>query len=160
VASIFITWLIITAGAAACMYMLWCAWSRAPRRDFDDVVHFLYPVDLSLAEALLDPAAEFEFSWKLSPQEFRDAQRKRMGLYLELVRRMAHNSKVLVEFGNAEMNRNDPRSADRARALQQKAIEVRLYSLLTLLKLRFWMWVRPNALGKRRLCRNCAKRPK
>jgi hypothetical protein len=148
VLSVFLTWLIIVWGAAACIYMLWGAWSRFPRRDFDDVVHYLYPVDLSLAEALLDPSAEFEFSWKLSPEEFRDAQRRRMSLYVELVSRMAHNSKVLVEFSHSEIMRNDPRSADRARALQQRAIEVRLYAMLTLLKLHFWMWVCSRAMGK------------
>jgi hypothetical protein len=129
--------------------MLFCAWTRFPRRDFDDVVHFLYPVDLALAEALLDPAAEFDFRWRLSPREFRQAQRKRMRLYLELVRRMSHNSKVLVEFGNTEANGHDPRSVELARALQQKAVEVRLYAMLTLLKLRWWMWVGPNVQGQR-----------
>jgi len=142
-----VTWMIIVWGATASVYMLWHGWSRFPRRDFDDVVHFLYPVDLSLAESLLDPAAEFEFRWRLAPQEFRKAQRRRMSLYLELVRRMAHNSRVLVEYGNEEIFKNDPRSADQARVLQQKAIEVRVYALLTLLKVRLWMWFFPAALG-------------
>jgi len=145
--AIFLTWLIVAVGALSCIYMLFCAWSRFPRRDFDDVVHFLYPVDLALAESLLDPAAEFEFRWKLSRQEFRQAQRKRMRLYLELVRRMSHNSKVLVEFGNAEANCHDPRSVELARALQQKAVEVRFYSVLTLVKLSVWMWFAPNDHG-------------
>ncbi|HEY6766733.1 MAG TPA: hypothetical protein VI386_18380 [Candidatus Sulfotelmatobacter sp.] len=146
--SILFTWLIIAWGAVACIYMLRHAWTRFPRRDFDDVVHFLYPVDLSLAESLLDPAKEFEVSWKLTPREFHAAQRKRMRVYLELVRRMSHNSKVLVEFGNAEMNRQDPRSAEHAKKLQHKAIEVRLYAVLTLCKLRAWMWMRPAFLGQ------------
>jgi hypothetical protein len=141
VISVFATWLIIACGAIACIYMLWGTWSRFPRREFDDVVHFLYPVDLSLAESLLDPAAEFAISWKLGPQEFREAQRKRMSLYVELVRRMAHNSKVLVEFSNAEIIRDDLHRSNRARALQQRAIEVRIYALLTLLKLRVWLWI-------------------
>jgi hypothetical protein len=145
--AIVLTWLIIAWGAFSCIYMLFCAWTRFPRRDFDDVVHFLYPVDLALAEALLDPAAEFEFRWKLSPQEFRQAQRKRMRLYLELVRRMSHNSKVLVEFGNVEANWQDRSGLELARALQQKAVEVRFYAALTLLKLRLWMWLGPNAIG-------------
>jgi hypothetical protein len=142
-----ITWAIILWGAASCTYMLWHGWRRFPRRDFDDVVHFLYPVDLQLAESLLDPAAEFEFSWKLTPQEFRQAQCRRMSVYLELVRRMAHNSRVLVEFSGEEVARNDPRNTAQARLLQQKAIEVRIYALLTLLKVRLWMWIFPAALG-------------
>jgi hypothetical protein len=86
--------------------MLRCAWSRFPKRDVDvdDVIPFLYPVDISLAESLLDPATEFEFRWKLAPPQFREAQRKRMRLFLELTRRMAHNSKVLVEYADSEKN--------------------------------------------------------
>jgi hypothetical protein len=107
--SVILTWLIIAWGALACIYMLRCAWSRFPRRDFDDVVHFLHPVDLSLAESLLDPAADFALRWNTTPRAYREAQRRRMRLYLELVRRMSHNSKVLVEFGNAVMRRDYPR---------------------------------------------------
>jgi hypothetical protein len=139
--SLILTWLIIAWGAVACIYMLRCGWSRFPKRDVgvDDVVPFLYPVDISLAESLLDPAAEFEFRWKLGRLEFREAQRKRMRLYLEVTRRMAHNSKVLVQFADAEKNNQDPQRVSLASALQQKAIEVRLYSLLTRIRLRFWL---------------------
>jgi hypothetical protein len=146
--SIIFTWLIVAWGALSCIYMLRCAWSRFPRRDVDvdDVIPFLYPVDLSLAESLLDPAAEFEFRWKLSPPQFREAQRKRMRLYLELTRRMAHNSRVLVEYADAEKHNPDPRRAGLASALQDKAIEVRLYALLTGIKLRLWLLVRSNVL--------------
>ena len=77
--SIVLTWLIVAWGALSCIYMLRCAWRRFPKRDVDDVIPFLYPVDISLAESLLDPAAEFEFRWKLQPPQFREAQRKRMG---------------------------------------------------------------------------------
>jgi len=111
--SIIFTWLIVAWGALACIYMLRCAWSRFPRRDVDadDVIPFLYPVDISLAESILDPAAEFECRWKLGPRRFREAQRKRMRLYLELTRRMAHNARVLVEYADAE--KAQPRSSPR-----------------------------------------------
>lgn len=145
--SLVLTWVIIAWGALSCIYMLRCAWSRFPNRCIEDVVHFLYPVDVSLAEALLDPAAEFDFKWKLSPQEFREAQRRRMCLYLELVRRMSHNSRVLVEFGNSAINHQDATTAKLTSTLQQKAVEVRLYALLTQCRLRLWMWLRPKALG-------------
>jgi hypothetical protein len=136
--SIVLTWLIVAWGALACIYMLRFAWSRFPKRDVDvdDVIPFLYPVDISLAESLLDPAAEFEFRWKLTPPQFREAQRKRMRLYLELTRRMSHNSRVLVEYAAAERNSPDPRRVALASALQERAIEVRLYSLLIRIRLR------------------------
>jgi hypothetical protein len=147
--SIILTWLIVAWGAVSCIYMLHCAWSRFPRRDvdLDDVVPFLYPVDISLAESLLDPAAEFEFRWKLSPAQFREAQRKRKRLYLELTRRMAHNSKVLVDYADAEKNSPDPRRVSLAATLQEKAIEVRLYALLIGIKLRLGLLFRSDILS-------------
>src|SRR5277367_5635745 len=125
--SIVLTWLIVAWGALACVYMLRCAWARFPKRDVDDVIPFLYPVDIPLAEALLDPTAEFECRWKMNRQEFRAAQRKRMRLYLELTRRMAHNATVLIQYADAEKKNDDPRRATLAIVLQEKAIEVRLY---------------------------------
>jgi hypothetical protein len=142
--SIIFTWLIVAWGALACIYMLHCAWSRFPKRDADDVIPFLYPVDISLAESLLDPAAEFESRWKLGPLQFREAQRKRMRLFLEVTRRMAHNAKVLVEYADAEKKSHDPRRVGLASALQEIAIGVRLYSLLTGIKLRFWLLLRAD----------------
>lgn len=145
--SIVLTWLIVAWGGLACVYMLRCAWARFPKRDVDDVIPFLYPVDLNLAETLLDPAAEFEFRWKLSGPQFRAAQRKRMRLYLELTRRMAHNATVLVRYADAEKKSADPSRASLAFALQEKAIEVRLYALITRIRLRFWLLLRADFIG-------------
>lgn len=142
--SIIFTWLMVAWGALACIYMLRCAWSRFPKRDADDVIPFLYPVDLSLAESLLDPAAEFEYRWRLSARQFREAQRKRMRLYLELARRMAHNATVLVRYADAEKNSHDLRRVTRAAALTEKAIEVRFYSLLTRIRLQAWLLLRSD----------------
>jgi hypothetical protein len=146
---IILTWLIVAWGAFCCVYMLYCAWSRFPNRDVDDVIPFLYPVDLSLAESLLDPAAEFQYRWKLSPRQFREAQRKRMRLYLELTRRMAHNSKVLVEYADAEKRSLDPRRISRAVVLQDRAIEIRLYALVTRITLRVCLLLRSDILARR-----------
>ncbi len=144
--SIILTWLIVAWGALSCIYMLRCAWRRFPKRDVDDVIPFLYPVDISLAESLLDPATEFEFRWKLRPPQFRQAQRKRMRLYLELTRRMAHNATVLVAYADGEKNSPDPRRVSLASALQERAVEVRLYALLTKFKLRLWLLLRSEIL--------------
>jgi hypothetical protein len=143
--SIVFTWLIVAWGATACIYMLRCAWSRFPKRDVDDVIPFLYPVDLALAESLLDPATEFQYRWRLGPKQFRTAQRKRMRLYLELTRRMGHNSKVLVEYFEAEKNHPDPQRASVASTLQEKAVAVRLYVLLTRGRLLLWLFFRSAA---------------
>jgi hypothetical protein len=146
--SIIFTWLAVAWGTVSCIYMLYCAWSRFPRRDVDvdDVVPFLYPVDISLAESLLDPATEFEFRWKLGPVEFRKAQRKRMRLFLEIVRRMSHNATVLIRYADAEKNSPDPRRARLASTMQERAVEVRLYALLARIRLRFWLLLRSDML--------------
>lgn len=141
-----LTWLIVTWGALACIYLLYHAWTRFPRRDIDDVVHFLYPVDLALAESLLDPAADFALRWNLSPRDYREAQRRRMRLYLELVRRMAHNSVVLVEFGNAVSLDGAVTAGSSSDLLQEAAIKVRLYSGCARVRLRLRLLL-PNALG-------------
>jgi hypothetical protein len=144
--SVILTWLIVAWGALSCIYMLRCAWRRFPKRDVDDVIPFLYPVDIALAESLLDPAAEFEFRWKLRPPQFREAQRKRMRLYLELTRRMAHNATVLVAYADGEKNSQDPRRVSLASTLQEKAVDVRLYALLTRFKLRMRLLLRSEYL--------------
>ncbi len=61
---------------------------------------------------------------------------------MAFVKRMSHNAAVLVEWANREAESNDPRQAELAGRLHQLGVEVRLYSLLTLLKLRFWLLVR------------------
>jgi hypothetical protein len=145
VLSLILTWLVVAWGALACIYMLYRAWARFPRRDLDDVVPFLYPVDLSLAESLLDPAADLSLRWSLTPRAYRDEQRRRMRLYLELVRRMAHNSVILVEFGNAVCD--EKLAAGVASELQQAAIKVRLYSGFARFRLRIRLLFPLDALG-------------
>jgi len=141
--------------ADCCVGRLWpastccVAHGRAfPRRDVDadDVIPFLYPVDISLAESILDPAAEFECRWRLGPRRFREAQRKRMRLYLELTRRMAHNARSSWNTPTRKKHSPDPRRVSLASALQENAIGVRLYSLLTGIKLRFWLLLRADIL--------------
>jgi hypothetical protein len=144
--SVILTWTMVAWGALSCIYMLRCAWARFPKRDVDDVIPFLYPVNLALAKSLLDPASEFEYRWRLSPREFRAAQRKRMRLYLELTRRMAHNSRVLVEYAVAEKNNPDPRRVSVATDLQDRAIEMRLYVLLAGARLKLWLFLRSELL--------------
>ena len=64
-----------------------------------------------------------------------------MRLFLEVTRRMAHNAKVLVEYAHSHSERTgeDPHRQNLARELQEKAIGVRLYSLLIGIRLRFWL---------------------
>lgn len=139
-------WLLVASNALGYVYLLYRAWTRVPRRDIDDVVPFLYPVDVSLVESLLDPAADFELRWQLSPRAFREAQRRRMRLYLEMVRRMSHNSEVLVEYDHARLG-NDRLNSEQASKVEDAAIRVRLYSACVRLRLRVWLSLPLNAFG-------------
>ena len=137
-----VTWLILSCSALELVYLLYLAWSsiRVPKLVLGDVIHFLYPVDSSLLASLVDPAADFELRWSLSPRSFREEQRRRMRLYRELLGRMAHNSAVLAEFDNA-MHGN---VAGPGSKLQEAAVKVRLYCMFSRGKLRLWLWL-PSA---------------
>jgi hypothetical protein len=135
-------WLILALSAVELFYLLYLAWasSRVPRLLLDDVVHFLYPVDTCLLASLLDPAADFELRWNLSPLRFREEQRRRMLVYRELLRRMSHNSAILTEFDHAVRGSGDPAPGPGSK-LQEAALNVRLYCTFARVRLRVWLWV-------------------
>jgi hypothetical protein len=141
-----LTWLILAASVAELVYLLYLAWAsgRVPKLVLADVIHFLYPVDPSLLASLLDPAADFELRWNLSPRCFREEQRRRMRIYRELLQRMAHNSAVLAEFDNA-MRGNSSLIAGPGSKLQEAAINVRIYCTFARGRLRMWLWLPPSA---------------
>jgi hypothetical protein len=118
---------------------------KFPRRTLDDVTPYLRPAELEEIENLLDPAQEVNFRLRLSPEEFRRWQRKRIHLMREYLLRMSHNALVLIEWGNLECfeggsgPRISPERQDLAQELIQAATEFRLYSLLALLKLNIWI---------------------
>lgn len=134
--------LMISAGFASCVVIAAWIWFHFPDRTADDVVDFLLPVDLEKAEILLDANTETHLRCDLSRRDFRKLQRKRIHLYVAFVHRMAHNAAVLIDWANREAEGNDEQAAMLARDLQQIAVEVRLYSLLTMIKLRLWLFIR------------------
>jgi len=133
-------WLILTASVLELIYLLYVAWAstRVPKLVLGDVVHFLYPVDSSLLEGLLDPAADLELRWNLSPRRFREEQRRRMRVYRELLGRMAHNSAVLAEFDSAVRGYNSLIAGPGSR-LQEAALNVRIYCTFARGTLRMWL---------------------
>jgi hypothetical protein len=141
-------WLILAASALELIYLLYLAWAsdRVPKLVLGDVVHFLYPVDPSLLEGLLDPAADLELRWNLSPGRFREEQRRRMRLYRELLLRMAHNSAVLAEFDTA-VSGNNNLIAGPGSKLQEAAIKVRVYCTFARGRLGMWLWLPPAAFS-------------
>jgi len=137
-----IWYLFITAGFIAAALAIWLMWFRFPDRTIDDVTDYLLPVDFEKAESLLDPQTEAILRKELSPEEFRALQRKRIHHYLALVQRMAHNAAVLIEWANREARTATGQKLEMVTKLQQVGVEVRFYSLLALIKLRFWLLIR------------------
>lgn len=143
-----VTLAILQWSVLAMLYMIWLILSKRAGRFIDDVPEFLRPVDLEQAEALLDPAVDHELRWKLDASTFREVQRRRTHLYLELVGRMAHNARVLVDLGNREADKypGDTAKALAIQALQQEAVSVRTYALFTILELRVLMLLGPHRM--------------
>jgi len=137
--SLILVWLLIAANAVGYTYLLYRVWTRVPRRDVFDVVPFLHPVDSSMVESLLDPAADYSLRWRLSPRAFREAQLRRMRVYRELVRRMSDNSAVLAEFGRARFGSSDSSTHGLGSRLEDAHIAVQVYSATAGLKLRIWL---------------------
>jgi hypothetical protein len=81
----------------------------------------------------------------MSPREFAPWQRRRIHLLREYLLRMSHNALVLIEWGNMESlsESKDPelskKKQELAQELVQAATEFRLYSLMALVKLKFWL---------------------
>jgi len=119
---------------------------RYPTRTIHDVAAFLRPAEASEFESLLDPSQELNVRFRLSPQDFEAWQRKRLHLMAEYLQRMSHNALVLIEWGNteaAELETRDPainrQKRLMAQELVQAATELRLYAMLALIKVRFWL---------------------
>jgi hypothetical protein len=144
-----VTLITLAWAMGAMCYMVLLAFRKPPFKLLDDVPLFLRPVDLEQAETLLDPSREYELRQKLDAETFREVQRDRMRLFLELVKRMAHNARVLVEMGNREAELQIGPAAVAIRVLQQEAVRVRMYALFTMAKLRCRLLFRPaSSLAK------------
>jgi hypothetical protein len=140
IAIFFVGTLLLIAGYTALQFS-----GKFHRRTIHDVTPFLRAAEAGEFESLLDPAQETNFRLRLSPIEFTAWQRKRLLLAREYLLRMAHNSLVLIEWGNMELfgEASGSELAQQkqllAQELVQAATEFRLYSMLALFKLRVWL---------------------
>ena len=143
----FVGSVLLFAGYTAFKFM-----GKFPSRTIEDVTPFLRPSEAHEFEGLLDPAQEVNVRLRVSPAEFAAWQRKRFHLMREYLLRMSHNALVLIEWGNMELEQEVRDSAQcrqrelLARELVQAATEFRLYSLLALAKIKFWL-VFPSSLS-------------
>ena len=131
---------------ASFIYMAIRAWFDFPNRTADDVVEFLQHVDLNAFSSLLNPMEEASLRAAMDRRNFRHVQRKRIYLCMEYVKRMAHNADVLLELGNNQArSSSDSLVVQSAHLLQEKGVQVKIYSLLALSVLRFRLLVRVDS---------------
>jgi hypothetical protein len=133
------TWLtlgLLALSGAAFIYMLYRSWVNliTSKLEPNDVLHFLYPVDRSLLESLLDPAADLNLRWNLDAHALRAEQRRRIYILRGLVKRMIHNSVVLSDFDVSilgDCKYHDERDSKLRRAI----IKVHIYCQATRVRL-------------------------
>jgi hypothetical protein len=111
----------------------------------NDVLHFLYPVDLPLLESLLDPAVDLDLRWNLGTRALRAEQRRRMYILRGLVKRMIHNSVVLSNFDVAILGDYGCPDEPDSR-LRRAIIKVHIYCQGTRVRLSVWLLL-PYAYG-------------
>jgi len=75
-------------------------------RTAQDLIPYLHKIDLSAVRNLFDPQEETYFQLNVPLREFRKIQWKRCRLAQQYVRNLAHNARVIQEWGRFERNRS------------------------------------------------------
>jgi hypothetical protein len=135
------------------LYLFLGRLSRFPCRTIRDVPAFLQPVDSSNVFQLLNPQTEEYLRSAMTGLALRLEQRRSLHFLREHLLRMSHNAHILLEWSNAELKReiigqngeHDDCYRDCARRLHTAAIEFRLYAILSLIKIKFWMVFRTQS---------------
>jgi len=107
----------------------------SPVAEWDDLIGHTRPVDIDAFRNLIDPAEEDFLRQNLPPGEFRVIQRERLRAAVEYVSCAAHNAAVLVRLGEAARASSDPKIAQAGRQLLDSALRLRLYALLSMIRL-------------------------
>jgi hypothetical protein len=95
----------------------------------------LIPVDLDAFENLTDPEEEQFLRANLSSAEFRGVQRSRIRAAKMYVTALSQNVGVLVAVGQSALSHADPEIAASGKQIFQQAIRLRVWCLLSLLRL-------------------------
>ncbi len=103
--------------------------------DLDDLTGRTRAVDMEAFQNLIDPAETVFLKQQLQPALFRIVQRERILASTEYVRNIAHNAGLLIQLGQLARNHTDPQLAQAAHAMVERALRVRLMSMLVLVKL-------------------------
>jgi len=99
----------------------------------------LRSVDLDAFRNLTDPAEEEFLRAQLPPREFRRIQRERLHAALDYVACLASNSGVLLHAGQSARQSADPQVAAVGANLVDNAVQLRMQSFQTMVKLSLGM---------------------
>lgn len=139
--------------SVSALYLFLGRLSRFPCRTIRDVPAFLQPVDSANVFQLLNPQTEEYLHAAMTGVALRLEQRRSLHFLREHLLRMSHNAHILLEWSNAELEReiigqNEEFSEcyrECARRLHTAALEFRLYAVLSLIKIKLWMLFRTQA---------------
>ena len=117
-----------------------------PNRRLDDVIQLVRKLEIQDLSRLLDPAEEWALRSLCQEREFRLAQRERIRLALEYLRRIGHNAELLQTWAGTlyETIRLKPAAAltpqdHRVRELLELATDIRVWHLGAIVKVGLWM---------------------
>jgi hypothetical protein len=113
-------------------------------RTAEEVLPYLRPLDLVQVEDLFNAGAERYLRLNLTPRQFRRAQRNRITLALEYIRRISHNALILQQWGMYEVNRARA-AANRepghlSAGMIHASVHCRMSSFVLRLRLHTWLF--------------------
>ncbi len=131
-----ITAILITVGVLAIILLLLAARGTSPAiHQAEDLQQLMQSVDIEAFRNLISQDEELFLRRALSGREFRKVQRARAAATLAYVKVLARNSSALLRFAEAAKTSTDPHIASAAEDLAHNAMQLRLYSLMAMLKL-------------------------
>ena len=113
------------------VFQVWRHYFRPVKADAPRLI----PVDLEAFENLIDPEEELFLKANLSPSEFRQVQRTRIHAAKVYVAALSENARLLVAVGQSARYHSDPEIAAAAEEIVHRAIRVKVWCLLALLRL-------------------------
>ena len=130
-----LTFVLVLLSLIALLLMYAVRGKTSPVGELDDLVGRTRPVDIDAFRNLIDPAEEDFLRENLPANEFRAIQRERLRAALEYVSCAAHNAAILVRLGEAAGVSPDPKIAAAGQQLLDSALRLRLYALLSIIRL-------------------------
>jgi hypothetical protein len=130
-----LTFALVLLSIIALLLMYAVRWKTAPVAELDDLVGRTRPVDIEAFRNLIDPAEEDFLRENLSASEFRAVQRERLRAAVEYVSCATHNAAILVGLGEAARVSPDPKIAEAGQQLLDSALRLRIYALLSIIRL-------------------------